>query len=178
MKKLAQAHPEKLLDLLNERLKFERTGVKLYDMVLAKLNLCKDQTFTPMIGQIKTVREQEKEHEEWLEDCIRGLGGTAHEETELSELVERESKGVMDVVATDDEIPHLFHALLTAELVDNNGWKLLLTIADEADDDEARREFRKRAREEEEHLIFIRSVVAALTRRDVLGKNVQVPTSL
>jgi rubrerythrin len=178
MKKLAQAHPEKLLDLLNERLTFERTGVKLYDMVLAKLNICKDQTFTPMIGQIKSVREQEKEHEEWLEDCIRALGGTAHEETDLSELITRESKGVLDVVATDDEIPHLFHAVLTAELVDNNGWKLLLELADEADDDEARREFRKRTREEEDHLVFIRSVVAALTRREVLGTNVRVPASL
>ena len=35
MKKLAERHPEKLLDLLTERLTFERSGVKLYDIVMS-----------------------------------------------------------------------------------------------------------------------------------------------
>ncbi len=38
----------------------------------------------------------------------------------------------------------MFHALFAAELVDNAGWDLLVQLADEADDDEARRAFKKR----------------------------------
>jgi hypothetical protein len=84
----------------------------------------------------------------------------------------------MEVIAMDEELPHLFHALLTAELVDDSGWKLLLELADEAEDHEARRELQKRALEEEQHLIFIRSVVAALARREVLGGRLQMPVAL
>jgi bacterioferritin (cytochrome b1) len=178
MKKLAQRHPDKLLELLSERLMFERTGVKLYDTVLMKIKKHKDQAYVAMLGQIKGQRDQEKEHEEWLEACIRELGGDAHGETEMSDLVTRESRGVMEVIAMDEELPHLFHALLTAELVDDSGWKLLLELADEAEDNEARRDLHRRALEEEQHLIFIRSVVAALARREVLGGRLQMPVAL
>ena len=69
------------------------------------------------------------------------------------------------------------HALLTAELVDNAGWELLLELADDADDADARREFRKRLHEEEEHLIFMRRAVVAFARRNVLGQTVLMPAS-
>jgi hypothetical protein len=68
-------------------------------------------------------------------------------------------------------------ALLTAELIDNAGWELLLELADDADDADARREFRKRAHHEEEHLLFARRAVVACSRRTLLGQAVQLPTS-
>jgi bacterioferritin (cytochrome b1) len=178
MKKLAQRHPEKLLDLLTERLTFERASVKLYDMSIAKIERNSDPAIVAVLPQMIRQREQEKEHEEWLEDWVRELGSDAHTDSELSELIERESKGVMEVISQDEQIPHLFHALLTAELVDDTAWKLLVHLADEADDDDARRELRNRARQEEQHLIFIRSVVAAFTRREVLGRSAYIPRSI
>lgn len=177
MKKLAQAHPEKLLDLLTERLTFERTSVKLYDMILAKMKASGDKPILAMVGQMTKQRNEEKDHEEWLEEQVRELGSDAHTETDLSELIVRESRGILDVVSHDDELPHLFHALLTAELVDDNGWKLLLQLADEASDDVARRDLRKRAEEEETHLLYIRTVVAGFARREVLGSTMQTPAS-
>jgi len=177
MKKLAEQHPEKLLDLLTERLTFERTGVKLYDMVIAKMKRSKERPILGMVGQMTKQRNEEKEHEEWLEDCVRELGSDAHTMTEMAEVVDRESRGLMDVISTDEELPHLFHALLAAELVDDTGWKLLLQLADEAKDDDARREFRKRALEEEDHLVFIRGVVAAFARTELLGRTMQMPVS-
>jgi bacterioferritin (cytochrome b1) len=178
MKKLGERHPDKLLDLLTERLSFERSSVKLYDTAIAKIERSADPGITAVVPQMRQQRRQEKEHEEWLEDRIRELGSDAHTETELSELIERESRGVRDVVADDAEVPHLFHALLTAELVDDSGWKLLVHLADEADDADARRELLSRAREEEQHLIFIRSVVAAFARKQVLGRSAYIPRSL
>jgi rubrerythrin len=176
VKKLAERHPEKLLDLLGERLTFERSAVKLYDTILAKMRAIDLPPLTgiaAVITQVKEQRDQEKEHEEWLEEQIRALGGDAQEKTDMADLIERESKGVIDVIEHDTELPHLFHALLTAELVDDSGWKLLLELADEADDDDARRELRKRAEEEEGHLLFLRTVVTAFARTEVLGRRAQ-----
>ena len=176
VKKLAERHPEKLLDLLNERLTFERLAVKLYDDILAKIHesdLPSVAGISAAFGQMKEYRNQEKEHEEWLEEQIRALGGDAHARTEMSELVEREARGVAEVVEKDSELSHLLHALQTAELVDDTGWKLLLELADEADDDEAREQFRKRSEEEERHVIFARALVTACARSEVLGRGAQ-----
>jgi bacterioferritin (cytochrome b1) len=130
-----------------------------------------------MLPTMKDHRDQEKEHEEWLEAQIRGMGGDAHAKTEMSELITAESAGVEKVVTSDKDLVHQMHALLTAELVDNAGWELLLELADDADDAEARREVRKRLHQEEEHLIFMRRAVSAFARRSVLGKTVLMPTS-
>jgi len=170
MKQLAEHNKTKLIDLLCERLAFEREGVRLYDSILAKLDA------TPGGGsvgafrdELQTFRDQEKEHEEWLEQQIRDLGGDTNVKTEMAQLVERESQGIDQVVTTDDLLPHVMHAMLTAELVDNAGWELLIELADDADDKEARAEFRKRLHEEEDHLIFVRTAMLAFTRKDVLG---------
>jgi rubrerythrin len=80
---------------------------------------------------------------------------------------------VAEIVEKDAELTHLFHALQTAELVDDTGWKLLLELADEAEDDEAREQLRKRAEAEERHVIFTRSLVTALARSEVLGRGAQ-----
>lgn len=67
----------------------------------------------------------------------------------------------------DDSIPHDFHALLTAELADNAGWDLLVQIADEFGDSVAKKEFKKRLLEEEQHLLFVRKTLLELTKREV-----------
>jgi len=178
MKKLAALHPEKLVDLLTERLTFERAAVKLYDTVMSKMRRSKEASLVGLLGQMTRQRDEEREHEEWLEERVRELGSDAHTATKLSDLVAREWKGVMDVVAEDKEIPHLFHALLIAELVDDTGWTLLVQLADEARDEWARKELRRRALDEEEHLLFIRNVVAAFARKEVFGSAARLPASL
>jgi len=171
-------HPEKLLDLLVERLTFERTTIKLYDSVIAKLSASKDASFVGgMIPQIAKCRNEEKDHEVWLESQIRMLNGNPEVATDLSDLIERESKGIRDVVAHDSEVNHLLHALMIAELVDDNGWKLLLELADEAGDDDARQAFRQRAQTEQRHVSYFRTIMASVARRDVLGRQMRVPTT-
>ncbi|WP_437322405.1 DUF892 family protein [Sorangium sp. So ce394] len=170
MQKLAQVNKDKAIDLLNERLTFERASVKLYDSTIQKVGRTADPTLLNLLDRLREHRNQEKEHEEWLEEQIRALGGDAHAETEMSRLIEIESRGLEQVVLDGDQNPaHLFHALLTAELVDNAGWQLLLELADEADDAEAREAFRCRLHEEEDHLVLTREVVERLTRKELLG---------
>jgi bacterioferritin (cytochrome b1) len=170
MKMLAKYNREKLIDVLSERLAFERAGVKLYDTILAKLDASPGAAeVSAFRDELQNYRDEEKEHEEWLEETIRGLGGDAAAKTELADLALRESVGIEQVVENDDLLPHVIHALLAAELVDNSGWQLLVELADDADDREAREQFRKRLHEEEDHLLFARSAMLAFARKDVLG---------
>jgi len=169
MKKLAESHRDKLIDVLNERLTFERIGVQLYDRILGVLQSSGPELAGgKLFGQLRDHRNEEKEHEEWLEAQIRALGGTAHEDTEHSRLVMEESKGIGDVILRgESNLPHMFHALLAAELVDNAGWDLLVQLADEAHDHEAKREFKHRLHEEEQHLLLMRKLVIRDTESEV-----------
>jgi bacterioferritin (cytochrome b1) len=165
----------RVIDVLNERLVFERAGVKLYDRILGVMRSTADENVQRMMPEMQSHRDEEKEHEEWLEEQIRALGGDAHAETEKSRLVTRESKGIEEVVMSDAELPHLMHALLAAELVDNAGWDLLASLADEAGDRALKREFKKRLHEEEDHLLFVRKAVEQLSIEEVLGKQATLP---
>lgn len=178
MEKLASFNREKVIDMLMERLTFERTGVKLYDAILAKMRAARSPEVAKMLEQVEEHRNEEKEHEEWLEEQIRALGGDAHKKTEMAKVVEIESQGIAKVILDGDpELSHLFHALLTAELADNAGWDLLVQLADEADDKTAKKAFKKRLHEEEDHLLFTRKAVIRMFRREVLGQEVGLPTS-
>ncbi len=175
MEKLANHDVSKIIDVLNERLAFERAGVKLYDRILEVMKGMGDENVARMLPEMQRHCDEEKEHEEWLEAQSRALGGNAHAETERSRLITRESKGIEEVVMSDAELPHLMHALLAAELVDNAGWDLLVQIADEAGDHSAKREFKKRLHEEEDHLLFVRKAVERLSFQDVLGEDATLP---
>ncbi len=177
MEKLAQRNKAKLIDLLTERLSFERSSVKLYDKVLERMRSSDDPIIARMTDDMREHREQEKQHEEWLEDCIRQLGGDDKQITEKARLVAEMSKGIEQMIMHDPQLPHLFQALLAAELVDNVGWDLLVELADEADDRATVKEFKKRLHEEEEHLILMREVMAKLSAHEVLREPMQLPSS-
>ena len=175
MQKLAGKNVSRVIDLLNERLAFERAGVKLYDKIVERMK--SDSQVARMIDQMREHREQEKEHEEWLEEQIRALGGDARTPSEKSILVQAESQGIEHVIERDPSLPHDFHALLTAELADNAGWDLLVQLADEVGDRDAKKEFKKRLHEEEEHLLFVRKAVEQFAKEEILGEPQKMPTA-
>ena len=222
MERLAQKNKERFVDVLAERLGFERTSVKLYGKVLEQMrrgggrasagdgdystyglsgyrdddalpgmseDIGREQAHTTgwddpeesvvaeMLPLIVACRDQEKEHETWLEDTIRRLGGDPGRKTELSRLSAREASGIEEVVMKDSEIPHLLHALLAAEHVDGAGWDLLVELAEEAGDLEAKAQFERRLREEEQHVAFLRGAVRAFSAHAVLGDELRSPTS-
>ena len=175
MQKLAGTNVSRVIDLLNERLTFERSGVKLYDKILERMR--NDPQAAPMVEQMQEHRDEEKEHEEWLEKQIRALGGDARSPSEKSILVRAESQGIEHVIERDAQLPHDFHALLIAELADNAGWDLLVQLADEVGDRDAKKEFKKRLHEEEEHLLFVRHAVEQFAKDEVLGEPETMPSS-
>jgi len=119
MRKLAEKNVGRVIDLLNERLAFERTGVKLYDRMLLRMRLSADREIKRMVDRMQRFRDEEREHEEWLEDQIRNLHGDDHMPTDKSVLVLTETQGIERVVQRDPRLQHDFHALLTAELADS-----------------------------------------------------------
>jgi bacterioferritin (cytochrome b1) len=176
MKQLAEKNRERVIDLLCERLTFERGGVKLYDAVIAKVHAFGGPPATRVLAELDRQRAEEREHVEWLEGQISALGGDAQGETDLSRLVIEEAKGLEGIVLGGDTDPlHLFHALLQAELTDNVGWEILVELAEEAGDDDARREFRKRLHEEQDHLEFVQGVVEGLVSSQVFAVTARSP---
>jgi bacterioferritin (cytochrome b1) len=179
MKTLIAKSRDKVLDLLTARFAYERASVKLYDKILAKMRATGNEDVLRMQRKMSELRDEEQEHEEWLEAQIKAAGGDAYAQSEMSRLEETETSGVERVVLEGDEpLPKMFHALLLAELGDNAGWDLLANLAAEAGDYEARRAIRKRLHEEEEHLLFVRRVVQRQARRDVLGQRVSMPSGM
>lgn len=169
MRELANENRGELIDLLTERLTFERTGVRLYDRVLERIRATGDPDVAALHAPMTAHRDQEKEHEEWLEACIRNLGGSAHDLTAKAQLVSIESSGIERVIFDDRAtLPQMLHALLAAELVDNAGWDLLVALADDAGDHDLKKEFKRRLHEEEDHLALLQRVVAYFAKRQML----------
>jgi len=67
MDKLAKKNVTKVIDLLSERLAYERAGVKLYDTLHARLRVATDPTLKALLEQVEHNRDEEEEHVEWLE---------------------------------------------------------------------------------------------------------------
>jgi len=177
MQELTRHNPMKVIDLLTARLAFERAGVRLYDSIISKMQDFEEVDARRILETLQEHRNEEQEHGEWLEAQIRALGGDTDATTDMAELESRESKGIEEIILDgDNDAMHLFHALLTAELADNAGWDLLVELADEAGDRDAKRAFKKCLHEEEEHLVFVRRIVERLARRVVLEENVETPT--
>jgi len=170
MEKLAQKNAARLIDLLSERLAFERAGVKLYDALLGRLRAATDPELRALLEPTQLHRDEESEHQEWLEEQIRALGGDPHAPSEHSVLVQKEAEGIELVLLRDPSIAHDFHALLLAELADHAGWDLLVQLAVAFGDEPAQREFEKRLRQEEEHLRFVREALLGMTFMALRGQ--------
>jgi bacterioferritin (cytochrome b1) len=179
METLAKGNAALVLDVLSGRLAFERTAVTLYDNVMRKIERGGEPRYRVLLDQLRRIRDQEKEHEEWLEEQIRSLGGTAHETTALSQLELEEATGIKSVIVDGHQnVLHLLHALLSAELADNAGWDILVKLADDTGDRAAKLQFMRRLGEEAQHLAFIREAVVRAAELEILGRSEKLPAGM
>jgi bacterioferritin (cytochrome b1) len=174
----ARENHRQILDVLGARLSFERNGVRLYQRVIEKIERGGDARYHRLLEMLRHIRDEEKEHEEWLEEQVRARGGDAHGTTEMALLETEESRGIENVIVDGhDKVLHLLHALLAAELADNAGWDLLVRLADATGDRKARKGFMKRMLQEAEHLAFIREAVVKGAQIELLGLDEMLPAS-
>lgn len=151
-----------LIDKLGERLGFERTGVRLYDGLLAKHDAGGEFSGGPARADLEEIRADEKKHFDDLREIIEKLGADPTEVTPSADVHALASSGIGAVIA-DPRITLLqsLEAVLVAELADNAGWELLEHMAEAAGQDELAMLCASALRTEEEHLAKVRGWVQA-----------------
>lgn len=160
-----------LLDKLGERLAFERQGTRLYEAFLQKCeSLTLEDASGPTIEELRHICEEELEHFHLLQNAIIALGGDATVQTPSADVAGVLSHGVMQVVSDPrTTIPQTLQAMLTAELVDNDGWQMLQDLAAELGQDDLEEQCGKAYEEEQEHLEKVREWLTSMTMDEASG---------
>jgi hypothetical protein len=146
------------LDKLGERLAFERTGVRLYDAVLAKMPAARLEEGTLTADELRRFRDEELAHMHLVREAMEALGGDPTATTPCADLAGVQASGILNVV-TDPRttLTQCLDALLTAELADNDGWKTLIAMMEAAGQDDLAERFTQALVEEDHHLAWTRT---------------------
>lgn len=146
------------LDKLSERLAFERTGVRLYETLYNKCETLGETVPGPTLEQIEHIGREELEHFLLINRTITELGGDPTVESPSADVAAVASMGILQVLADPrTSVPQCLQALLTAELTDNDGWRLLIQLADNLGYSEMSAEFETALANEETHLQNVRT---------------------
>lgn len=154
--------PTVLLDLIGERLAFERTGTRLYEALLSKFEAGDPHPSGPTRAELEQIRDDEHAHFMLLKESMERLGADPTAVTPCADIAAVASLGLLQVV-TDPRVTltEALKAVHIAELTDNDAWMALSDLAEQLGHDELAQEFRRALAEEEEHLRLVRSWVTA-----------------
>jgi rubrerythrin len=151
-----------LLDKLGERLAFERTGTRLYDALISKLDAYGTFSGGPKADDLQELRSEEHEHFTMLSRTITKLGGDPVAITPSADITATVSRGIGDVLADPrTSLLACLEAMLVAELTDCDGWETLIAIAHKAGQRELIKAFTKALEQERDHLERVRRWVDA-----------------
>lgn len=166
MEKLTGRNPEAFIDKLGCRLAFERTGVRLYDALIAKCSASPAGSAVPL-ERLREFRNEEFQHFKLVESAIRSIGADPTAQTPSADVDGVASLGLIQVL-TDPRtsVAHCLEAVLIAELADNDAWQLLIMLAEKMGMDDMARDFQNALREEDEHLAHIRQWFKAMVMED------------
>jgi ferritin-like protein len=145
------------MDKLGERAAFERSGTRLYENLMNKVRDQGKRPAGPSLEDLQHIHDEEALHFEMLGMAIHKLGGDPTAMTPCADIAAVESFGIFQVV-TDPRttVEQCLHAILVAELADNDGWQMLVDLAHGAGHDDLARQFRNALKEEDEHLLKVR----------------------
>lgn len=151
--------PELLVDKLGERLAYERTGVRLYEALIAKALACEDHG-AELVPTLQQIRNDEKAHMFLLINAIETLGADPAAMTPCADVVGVLGSGPLKVI-TDPRtnLAQALNAILTTELADNAAWELLIKLAEQSGHPKIARTFDSALVEEERHVNTIRSLL-------------------
>jgi len=156
-----------LTDRLGERLAFERSGVRLYEAFLGKAVNADGQHGLVDLDRVQHFLEEEHEHFQLLAQCVEQLGGDPTAVTPGANVVAVQSIGLVQVM-TDPRttVDQCLCALLTAELVDKDGWELLTALTRGLGHNDMAREFEHALLQESEHLTTVREWVKSVAMKE------------
>jgi rubrerythrin len=168
-RQLAGRETTLLLDKLGERLAFERTGTRLYETLLEKVEAGGFEG-GPSRADLEHIRDEEAAHFHLLHAKLVELDGDPTAVTPSADLAAVASMGVVAVVSdARTSLAESLEAILVAELADRDGWARLIELAEQSGQDELARAGREAERVEEEHLAKVRGWLAAWARAAANG---------
>jgi len=154
--------PTQLIDKLGARCGYERTGVRLYEAVLAKHDAHGSFPGGPKREELEAILQDELCHYRMLVQSIEKLGADPTVMTPSADLEATMTQGVWAVLVDPrTTLTQCLEALLTAELVDNDAWGTLTVLAEQAGQHKIARLFKTALAEEELHLQRVRTWLAA-----------------
>lgn len=150
-----------LIDKLGERLAFERSGVRLYEGLIAKFDAFGTFPGGPSREQLTHILQQEHEHFRLLAQSIRSLGSDFTAVTPSASVHDVMSEGLRAVM-TDPRtnLQQGLEAVLLAELADNDCWTNLIRLTHQFGSEELAQKFSRCLVHEEEHLRMVRGWIA------------------
>jgi len=157
LNKLMGVSPEMLIDKLGERLAFERTGVRLYEALLAKAGVLAPMD-AEILNKLQHFRDEEAEHLDLVIAAMQRLGADPTAMTPCADIAGVTGMGVLQVISDPrTNMTQSLNALLTAELTDNAGWELLIELAEASNQPEIAASFQKALAQEQDHLTTVRN---------------------
>lgn len=163
------------VDLLGERLAYERTGTRLYEALLVKHDAADLRPGDPTREQLTKIRDDEARHFATLKAAIEQLGGDPTTVTPSADAAAVSSLGLVQLL-TDPRttFTEALKAILQAELVDRDSWVLLADVAERLGQSDMAEQFRSALADEEEHLLNVRTWVMSSVEGQV---GFDVPTA-
>jgi rubrerythrin len=182
MKSISGGQPTLFMDKLGERLAFERTGVRLYEGLIAKVDALGTFAGGPTREELERVMEEEREHFQEVLIAIESLSGDPTAVTPSADLSAVCAHGVGEVIADPrTSLLQCLEAIVVAEATDNEGWEVLVELADIAEEAALRETFAQARADEREHLRLVRAWIAAGQGRareeEPVGASVMPPPS-
>jgi hypothetical protein len=159
-----------ILDKLGARLAFERSGVRLYQALIGKLDVYGSFRGGPSQGDLEHIRDEEQRHLLLAQNLIVRLGGDPTVVTPCANIQAAVGHGINQVLVDPrTTLIECLDAIVVAELTDRESWELLAGVIAPLGDKQAEAQIREAERVEAEHLTKVRSWLAAasalLTRK-------------
>jgi hypothetical protein len=154
--------PQILLDKMAERLAFERTGTRLYDALLTKLDVLYGDGSKPMGSitreQAASIRGDEARHVLLMKEAIESMGGDPTAQTPSADVVGVEAMGFIQILSDPrTSLSQSLHAIMAIELTDNAGWETLIALADESGHEKLVDRFSDALTQERTHLSLVQT---------------------
>src|SRR5690606_32390313 len=151
-----------LLDKMAERAAFERTGTRLYDMMLQKVTAAPELPRGLTLEGVQEIRDEEHAHFQLLTAAIEGLGADPTVMTPCANVTGVQGMGLVQAMGEPRlTIAQALSTLLAAEVIDAASWELLIELAQQFGQDTLVEQFTEAPAAQERHEMTERQWLSA-----------------
>jgi rubrerythrin len=153
--------PTLFIDKLGARLAFERSGVRLYEALLSKYDATGTFPGGPTRQELEGILRDEFNHFRMLGEALAKLGADPTVMTPSADLEATITLGALAVLVDGrTNLSQCLEAIVTIELIDNDCWSTLATLAEQAGQNDLAARFHRALAEENAHLLNVRRWLA------------------